>query len=164
MHTEGAEKCSKALDTVVQLPEAKELLRESFDRFRDVTCIGLSNWANVHLCMAKKLMEHAAQNGKRIKDVEAEFQEHCQSSIQRYNEAIAYNRARHSHLPVMTRALHNVSVYQRSDRGTSPATSRHPLACSPTRCLAVATIAVTVTLALIVHEVLQQTTLRPSLE
>lgn len=93
MQTEGADKCSKALDTVVQLPEARGLFQESFDRFRDVTCIGLCNWANVHLCLAKKVVEHAAAESKPFKSVEAEFNDHCKQSIAKYNEALGYNGA-----------------------------------------------------------------------
>lgn len=91
MHTEGVEKCTRALDTVVQLPEAKGLLGEALQRFRDVTCIGLCNWANVHLCLAKKLIEHAAANGTKLADVRADFDEHIASTVQRYKEALSYN-------------------------------------------------------------------------
>jgi hypothetical protein len=93
VHTEGAEACQRALDTVVKLPEARQLFDESLDRFRDVTCIGLCNWANVHLCLAKKLMEHAAENGQSAADIKEEFAKHCQESTRRYNEALSYNGA-----------------------------------------------------------------------
>jgi hypothetical protein len=91
VHTEGTEACQRALDTVVKLPQARELFDESLDRFRDVTCIGLCNWANVHLCLAKKLMEHAAENGQTVDDIRKEFEEHCAEAIKRYSEALAYN-------------------------------------------------------------------------
>lgn len=81
------------MDTVVKLPKARELFDESLDRFRDVTCIGLCNWANVHLCLAKKLMEHAAENGQKVADIEKAFEEHRAEAIKRYNEALGYNGA-----------------------------------------------------------------------
>ena len=91
VHTEGSEACQRALDTVVKLPKARELFDESLGRFRDVTCIGLCNWANVHLCLAKKLMEHAAESGQKVSDIKKEFEEHCTEAIKRYNEALGYN-------------------------------------------------------------------------
>ena len=94
MHTEGTERCAKALDTAVQLPEARELFDESFDRFRDVTCVGLCNWANTHVCLGKKLVEAAAAAGGKLDDVRAEFGEHMQQAIKRYNEALGFNGAR----------------------------------------------------------------------
>jgi hypothetical protein len=93
MQTEGAEKCSRALDTVVQLPEARVLFDEALERFRDVTCIGLCNWANVHLCFAKKLLEAAATGDGGFEAVREEFEEHCAQSTRRYNEALGYNGA-----------------------------------------------------------------------
>lgn len=94
MQTEGTEKCSRALDTVVQLPEARELFGEALERFRDVTCVGLCNWANVHLCLAKKLLEQAAlDDAKRFAGVKEEFEQECQKSVARYNEALGYNGA-----------------------------------------------------------------------
>lgn len=93
MQTEGSDACQRALDTVIKLPEAKQLFDESLSRFRDVTCIGLCNWANVHLCHAKKLLEHAAEGGKRPADIKKEFEEHCKEALKRYNEALGYNGA-----------------------------------------------------------------------
>jgi hypothetical protein len=93
VHTEGTEACQRSLDTVVKLPKARELFSEALDRFRDVTCIGLCNWANVHLCLAKKLMEHAAENGQSVDDIRKEFEEHCAEAIKRYKEALGYNGA-----------------------------------------------------------------------
>jgi hypothetical protein len=93
VHTEGAEACTRALDTVVKMPEARDLFSESLERFRDVTCIGLCNWANVHLCLAKKLMEHAAENGQSVSDIKKEFDEHCAQATKRYKEALGYNGA-----------------------------------------------------------------------
>lgn len=93
MQTEGTDACQRALDTVIKLPEAKELFDESLNRFRDVTCIGLCNWANVHLCHAKKLLEHAAEGGKRPSDIKKDFEEHCKEALKRYNEALGYNSA-----------------------------------------------------------------------
>eukprot|EP00892_Ulva_mutabilis_P001101 jgi/Ulvmu1/10992/UM007_0172.1 len=91
MQSEGADACQRALDTVIKLPEAKGLFAESLDRFRDVTCIGLCNWANVHLCHAKKLLEHAAEEGQKPGDIKKEFEEHCKEALKRYNEALGYN-------------------------------------------------------------------------
>jgi hypothetical protein len=96
MHTEGMERCTKALDTVVQLPEGKELLQEALVRFRDVTCMGLCNWANVHLCMAKKLLESAAQHKQPMSEVQAEFDGYIKDTLRRYNEALGYNGVAHS--------------------------------------------------------------------
>jgi len=56
VHREGWEKCTKAMDSAVQLPEGRALFGEALDRFRDVTCIGFYNWGNVHMCLAKKLV------------------------------------------------------------------------------------------------------------
>lgn len=93
VHTEGSEACQHALDTIVKLPKARELFDESLDRFRDVTCIGLCNWANVHLCLAKKLMENAAETGQKVSEIRKEFEQHCADAIKRYNEALGYNGA-----------------------------------------------------------------------
>ena len=94
MQTEGTEKCSRALDTVVQMPEARDLFSESLDRFRDVTCVGLCNWANVHLCLAKKLLEQAAVDEEnRFAGAKSEFESECAKSLQRYKEALGYNGA-----------------------------------------------------------------------
>lgn len=93
VHTEGSEACQRALDTVVKLPEARKLFDESLDRFRDVTCVGLCNWANVHLCLAKKLMENAAETGQKVGDIKKEFEKHCAEAIKRHKEALAYNGA-----------------------------------------------------------------------
>ena len=93
MQSEGSDACQRALDTVIKLPEAKELFSESLDRFRDVTCIGLCNWANVHLCHAKKLLEHGAEQNKKPNDIKKEFEEHCKEALKRYNEALGYNSA-----------------------------------------------------------------------
>lgn len=92
------------MDTVVKLPEARELFDESLNRFRDVTCIGLCNWANVHLCLAKKLMENAAENGQKASDIKKEFEELCSQAIKRYKEALGYNGANASWMAI-TRAL-----------------------------------------------------------
>lgn len=93
MQTEGSDACQRALDTVIKLPDAKQLFDESISRFRDVTCIGLCNWANVHLCHAKKLLEHAAEGGKKPADIKKDFEEHCKEALKRYNEALGYNSA-----------------------------------------------------------------------
>lgn len=91
LQTEGTEKCNRALDAVVRLPEAQELLEEAKDRFRDVTCMGLSNWANVHTCVAKKLAEHAAEEGRGCDNIRTEFDAACAEAIKRYEQALEFN-------------------------------------------------------------------------
>ena len=75
----------------MKLPESRELFNESFDRFRDVTCIGLYNWGNVHVCLAKKIVEAAASKGLAPADVQAEFDQECAQAMKRYQEALQYN-------------------------------------------------------------------------
>lgn len=48
------------------------------DRFKDVTCTGLLNWGNVHVCVAHKHLDEAAANGTPLAGVRDKVRASCQ--------------------------------------------------------------------------------------
>ena len=68
-HNEGWESCTRAMETTLRSDEALPLFDKAAERFKDVTCTGLLNWGNVHVCIAHKHLDLAAAEGKGVDSV-----------------------------------------------------------------------------------------------
>lgn len=89
-HNLGWEACTKAMDSALASEKALPLFTRATDRFKEVTCTGLLNWGNVHICIAHKLLDEAANAGKSMSDVAAELKTNFDEAEKRFNEAMAF--------------------------------------------------------------------------
>jgi hypothetical protein len=49
---------------VLQSDKALPLFDKAAERFKEVTCTGLLNWGNVHVCKAHKYLDEAVTSGR----------------------------------------------------------------------------------------------------
>eukprot|EP00803_Ostreobium_quekettii_P008486 evm.model.scf_2126.1 EVM.evm.TU.scf_2126.1 scf_2126:13698-15628(-) len=88
MHNIGVEKCQRALEAAIHSDKALPIFDEAAEKFKEVTCVGLLNWGNVHLCVGHKLAGEAATAGKDAASVEAEVLGWFDKAQGRYDQAM----------------------------------------------------------------------------
>jgi len=90
-HNEGWESCTRAMETTLRSDEALPLFDKAAERFKDVTCTGLLNWGNVHVCIAHKHLDLAAAEGKGVDSVTKLAEEEFKKAEAKYKEAFGFN-------------------------------------------------------------------------
>lgn len=89
-HNLGWEACTKAMDSALASEKALPLFDRAAERFKEVTCTGLLNWGNVHICIAHKLLDEAANAGKAMSEVQGELTKQFGEAEKHFNEAMAF--------------------------------------------------------------------------
>lgn len=90
LHNLGWDKTQRAMDAALMSDKALPLFARGAERFKEVTCTGLLNWGNVHVCIAHKFLDEAATNGAPLAGVADRVSAEFAEAERRYKEAMAY--------------------------------------------------------------------------
>lgn len=90
LHALGYEKCTQALDLAVQSDKALPLFKASADKFMEVTITGLFNWGNIHVCLARRLVEQAQAQGTPLAQALPLVFKELDEAEKRYKQALEF--------------------------------------------------------------------------
>jgi len=78
------------MDATLQSDAAGPLFAKAAERFKEVTCTGLLNWGNVHVCVGHKIMDEAAARGASAASVRDAVLSEFAAAEGRYAEAMRF--------------------------------------------------------------------------